>query len=72
MTKYTEEFKRSIVDQYLEGQNGFQSLAKSHGLDKEMVRRWVENFRLYGADGLRKKFSHYSAQFRLSVLKYMW
>jgi transposase len=37
-----------------------------------LVRRWVLAFRAHGLDGLKKKFSHYSAEFKLSVLQHMW
>jgi transposase len=36
-----------------------------------MVRRWVASYRQHGVSGLRKKFSHYSAEFKLSVLRRM-
>jgi transposase len=72
MSKYTEQFKLAVVEQYLAGANGFQSVAKQHGVPHSMVRKWVGLFRLHGADGLRKKFSHYDAHFKLSVLQHMW
>jgi transposase len=37
-----------------------------------MVRKWVGLYRLHGADGLRKKFTHYNAEFKLAVLQHMW
>jgi transposase len=37
-----------------------------------MVRKWVSLHRQQGAAGLAKKFSHYDAEFRLSVLQHMW
>jgi transposase len=37
-----------------------------------MVRRWVESYRKRGANGLRKKFNHYSADFKLSAFRYTW
>lgn len=36
------------------------------------VRQWVDSYRQHGDAGLQKKFSHYSARFKLSVLKRMW
>jgi transposase len=72
MSKYTEQFKLAVVEQYLAGTNGFQSVAKQHGVPHSMVRKWVGLFRLHGADGLRKKFSHYDADFKLAVLQHMW
>ena len=37
-----------------------------------MVRRWVGWYRAHGRDGLKKKLSHYSAEFKLSALQQMW
>jgi transposase len=72
MTKYDERFKLSVVRQYLKSTDGYKSVAKQHGLDDAMVRRWVLAFRAHGKDGLKKKFTHYSAEFKLSVLQHMW
>jgi transposase len=72
MTKYDEEFKLTVVQQYLNGNAGIKAIAKEHGLAHAMVRRWVGFFQTRGIEGLRKKFSHYSATFKLSVLQHMW
>jgi transposase len=72
MTKYDEQFKLSAVQQYLSGAGGYKAIAKKHGLDHGMLRRWVLTFRAHGEDGLKKKFSHYSAEFKLSVLRHLW
>lgn len=72
MSKYTEQFKLAVVEQYLAGASGFQFLAKQHGVPSSMVRKWVGLFRQHGVEGLRKKFSHYDADFKLSVLRHMW
>jgi transposase len=72
MTKHDERFKLSVVQQYLNSTDGYKSIARQHGLDHGMVRRWVLTFRAHGKDGLKKKFSHYSAEFKLSVLQHMW
>ena len=72
MTKYTEQFKLAVIQQYLSEPAGYRSIAKHHGLHYGMVKRWVNLHQLHGAAGLAKKFSHYSAEFRLSVLQHMW
>jgi transposase len=72
MTKHDEHFKLSVVQQYVDGTGGFQTIAKQHGLSKSQVSRWVASFRAHGVEGLTKKFSHYSADFKLSVLEHMW
>jgi transposase len=40
--------------------------------DHATVRKWVASYEAHGAAGLSKKFSHYDAEFKLSVLKRMW
>jgi transposase len=72
MTKYNEQFKLAVVQQYLSGTAGYKAVAKLHGLAYSMVRKWVGLHRQQGAAGLSKKFSHYDAEFRLSVLQHMW
>lgn len=72
MTKYDEHFKLSVVQQYLAGPVGCKSVAKQHGLSHGLLRRWVDWFKAHGIEGLQKKFSHYSAEFKLTVLKHMW
>jgi transposase len=71
MTKYDERFKLSVVQQYLDGKGGDTTLAHRHGLVQSLVRRWVQRYRMRGAEAFQKKFSHYSAEFKLSVLQHM-
>lgn len=72
MAKYDESYKLEIVRGYVPGQKGVRALAKAHGLDQATVRRWVKSYQQHGLAGLRKKFSHYSAEFKLAVLQRMW
>src|SRR5690606_18141469 len=64
-------FKLSVVRSYEAGEDGYVALAARFGIDRAMIRRWVNSYRQHGMDGLRKKFSHYSAQFKLDVLQRM-
>ena len=72
MTKYTVRFKISVVKKYLGTSFGYKTIAQHYGLDHGMVRRWVLWYKTYGTAGMRKKFCHYSGQFKLSVLQHMW
>lgn len=72
MLKYSVEFKLGVVQEYETGPQGLKSIAKRHGLDHGMIRRWVIWHRAHGQEGLDKKYSHYSASFKLSVLQHMW
>jgi len=72
MSKYSERFKLRVVQKYLSGTDGFTVIANENGVPRTLLRRWIELFRAHGTKGLRKKFTHYTAEFKLSVLKHMW
>ena len=72
MSKYSEQFKLAIVQQYSSGTAGYKQIADEHNLPHSTVRLWANLHRAHGMDGLAKKSSHYSAEFRLSVLQHMW
>lgn len=71
MAKYDEKFKLSVVQSYETGKQGYRSVAQQYGLGRVTVQQWVAAYRQHGLSGLRKKFSHYSVQFKLSVLRRM-
>lgn len=72
MAKYEKSFKLKVVQEQLSGSVGAKTLAARYGINHTTVSRWIEGYRQHGEAGLRKKFSHYSAAFKLSVLKQMW
>jgi len=72
MTKNTDEFKYQVVQEYLNGVMGYVGLSQKYCLDHSMIRRWVSWYRAHGIEGIRKKFTHYSAEFKLSVLTHLW
>ena len=73
MMKYTEQFKLAVVQDYLAGFSSIRAIAQRHAVtNHSLVGRWVASYQLHGADGLRKKRSQYSAEFKLSVLQHMW
>lgn len=73
MKKYTEQFKQTVVQGYLSGQEGFRALSLRYGVpNRSLIERWVAAYRLHGDVGLRKKRARYDADFKLSVLRHMW
>lgn len=74
MTKYSEQFKLAVVQEYLaDGSAGYRGVAKRHGLSTHaMLERWVMAYRAHGNAGLSKKSSKYTVEFKLSVLRHMW
>jgi transposase len=71
MSKYTKQFKLQVIECYLQESAGCALVARQFGIDHSIVRQWVRRFQLRGADGL-EKYSHYSAEFKLSVLQHIW
>lgn len=45
MSKYSSEFKLEVVQYYLDGKGGFSATAKYFGVNHELLRGWVENFK---------------------------
>lgn len=42
MTKYSYEFKKKVVQEYLDGKGGYAYIAKQNGIPAEsLLRRWV-------------------------------
>ena len=56
MAKYSTEFKVKIVKEYLETNSSYQNLVNKYCIpDKSMIRRWVNDFRKQGIEGLKPK-----------------
>ena len=72
MTKFDERCKKSIVKQCASGGLTQAAVAKLNGVSASMVKLWIALHERHGAAGLRKKFDHYDAAFRLRALKKMW
>ena len=72
MYKYSTSFKLSVVEAFLEGSLGSKRIGQRFGIDHSTVREWVAGYEAHGAASLSKKFRHYDAAFKLSVLQRMW
>ena len=71
--KYTEQFKHTVVQDYLSSHDGYQAVSQRHSMaNRSLVERWVMAYRLHGNAGLSRKRSQYGAEFKLSVLRHMW
>jgi transposase len=74
MAKYSEEFKKKIVNEYLRGTLGYRLLAKKYGIPSEtQVITWVRAYKEFGESGLRRKNTYqvYPVKFKLDVLNFM-
>ena len=72
MAKYSYEFKRKVVQEYLEGKGGYEDIARQNNIpDGKQVRVWVKAYSELGEEGLMRsrKNKNYSFQFKLSVVE---
>ena len=66
------EFKKKVVQEYLDGKGGYAYIAKQNGIPAEsLLRRWVNAYKKFGDEGLlrSRKNKNYSFQFKLFVVE---
>lgn len=72
MAKYTFEFKKQIVMDYINGGGGTQFLAKKYGIpNHSQLQRWVASYKKFGDAGLirSRKNNKYTFEFKLHVVE---
>jgi transposase len=71
MAKYSFEFKRKIVMEYLNGQGGYECLEKKYGVPHSVIRMWIHNYKCYGEESLRRSRQQqsYPFEFKLHVVE---
>ena len=71
MAKYSFEFKRKIVMEYLNGQVGYECLEKKYGVPHSVIRKWIHNYKCYGEESLRRSRQQqsYPFEFKLHVVE---
>ena len=72
MAKYTFEFKKQIVMDYINGGGGTQFLAKKYGIPNHaQIQRWVASYKKFGDAGLMRsrKNNKYTFEFKLHVVE---
>ena len=72
MAKYSYEFKKKIVLEYLEGKGGTWYLSEKYGLNtNSQLRKWINAYREFGDEGLRRSRKHktYPFDYKLHVVE---
>ena len=72
MAKYTFEFKKQIVMDYINGGGGAQFLAKKYGIPNHaQIQRWIASYKEFGDAGLMRsrKNNKYTFEFKLHVVE---
>jgi transposase len=47
MSKYSTQFKLSVVEDYLSGTGGFTAIGRRYGIDRALLRKWVAAYQIY-------------------------
>jgi len=72
MAKYSFEFKKKIVEDYLAGKGGIRYLAHKYNVPAQSnVQKWINNYQAFGDEGLMRsrKQIKYSFEYKLHVVE---
>jgi transposase len=72
MAKYSYQFKKEVVNAYLNGEVGYKYLAEKYSITgKSMVLKWINAYKEYGDEGLMRsrKNETYTFEFKLHVVE---
>ena len=72
MAKYTFEFKKKVVFEYLYGKIGSTTLAKKYNIKSQnQVRQWIHNYQEFGDERLKRsrKKETYFFEFKLHMVE---
>ena len=72
MAKYSFEFKKKVVDSYLNGEGGYEYLANIYGIPAfSKVKLWIDNYKAFGDEGLKRSrnYNKYSFEKKLFIVK---
>lgn len=72
MPKYCFEFKKQVVEAYLQGEGGYTFLAEKYGVtNRRQVLNWVHYYEKFGDEGLfrSRKNESYSFEYKLHVVE---
>ena len=72
MAKYSYEFKKEVVQAYLDGKGGYKFLAKEFGIPSpSKVKLWVDNYRTLGDEALMRsrKNESFTFEYKLHVVE---
>lgn len=69
---YSTKFKLEVVQRYLKGDIGLNSLAREYHISsKACIQKWLALYREHGVSGLCTTSGTYSGDFKIAVVEYM-
>ncbi|WKA59267.1 IS3 family transposase [Planococcus shenhongbingii] len=71
MAKFSVEEKLRAVREYADGHDSKKGIARRYGVDRSVLKQWIERYQNHGEAGLRKRYTNYTPEFKLDVLNFM-
>lgn len=69
MAKYSYEFKKKLVLEYLNGEAGSDTIAKKYGIGSASeVKRWISAYKAFGDEGLKRSREKKKYTFEIKML----
>jgi transposase len=72
MAKYSYKFKLKVIQEYLNGEGGYNYLCKKYNIPSiQTLAGWVASFQAFGEDGIMRKRKNisYTYKFKLHVVE---
>ena len=72
MAKYSYEFKKKVVSEYIQGEGGYKYLSNKYGVKSTRdIMKWVNAYKEFGDEGLMRsrKNKIYTFNFKLHVVE---
>jgi transposase len=71
LSKFNLALKKEAIHQYLSGNEGVKSIARSLGINHEVLRMWIKQYEYHGVKAFEKSYTAYTIPYKLDVLNYM-
>jgi transposase-like protein len=71
MVNFSPQEKIQAVKTYLNGNEGIKTVAESIGVSSGVFHNWVKQYEFIGEAAFEKRYTSYSAEYKLDVLNYM-
>ena len=71
MAKYSTEFKKKVVKEYLESNTSYKTLSNKYCIPSEsIIRKWVNAYKSQGYEGIKvkRKNTQHTLEFKLNVV----
>ena len=71
MTKYSQDFKHTVVQAYLAGIGGYNTISHNFSVTHSLIEKWVEQYQKHGWDGLAVQSSRtiFSIEFKMNAVQ---